>query len=38
VVIAGETEILQQKLILKNMLSGEQSLVTDEELINILNP
>jgi histidyl-tRNA synthetase len=36
VVIAGETEIQQQKMILKNMLTGEQSLVTAEELVNIL--
>jgi histidyl-tRNA synthetase len=36
VVIAGETEIQQQKMILKNMLTGEQSLVTAEELVKIL--
>jgi histidyl-tRNA synthetase len=36
VVIAGETEIQQQKMILKNMLTGEQSMVTAEELLNIL--
>jgi histidyl-tRNA synthetase len=36
VVIAGESEIHQQKMILKNMLTGEQSMVTAEELENIL--
>jgi histidyl-tRNA synthetase len=36
VVIAGETEMEQRKMILKNMLTGEQSLVTAEELVKIL--
>ena len=33
VVIAGENEIKEGKLTLKNMLTGEQSLLTKEELI-----
>lgn len=37
VIIAGETEILQNKLTVKTMSTGEQSLVTPEELIKILS-
>jgi histidyl-tRNA synthetase len=37
VVIAGETEISQRKLTLKNMATGEQMPVTTEELIKILS-
>jgi histidyl-tRNA synthetase len=37
VVIAGEEEIQQNKLTVKTMSSGEQSLVTPEELIKILS-
>ena len=33
VVIAGENEIKEGKLTLKNMVTGEQSLLTKEELI-----
>ena len=36
VVLAGENEIAQGKLTLKNMLSGDQQLLTPEELINIV--
>ncbi len=36
VVIAGEEEISQQKVTLKNMQSGDQQLVSGEELIKIL--
>ena len=36
VALAGENEIAQGKLTLKNMLSGDQQLLTPEELINIL--
>ena len=33
VVLAGENEINEGKLMLKDMQTGEQTLVTDEELI-----
>jgi len=36
VALAGENEIAQGKLTLKNMLSGDQQMVTPEELINIV--
>ena len=36
VALAGENEMAEEKLTLKNMLSGEQQLVTIEELINII--
>ena len=36
VALAGENEMAEGKLTLKNMLSGEQQLVTTEELINIV--
>ena len=36
VALAGENEIAEGKLTLKNMLTGEQQLVTTEELINIV--
>ncbi len=36
VVLAGENEMAEGKLTLKNMLSGEQQLITIEELINII--
>ena len=36
VALAGENEMAEGKLTLKNMLSGEQQLVTTEELINII--
>ena len=34
VALAGENEIAEGKLTLKNMVTGEQSLVTPEELIS----
>ena len=34
VALAGESEIQEGKITLKNMTSGEQKLVTPEELIN----
>jgi histidyl-tRNA synthetase len=37
VALAGENEMNAQKLTLKNMASGEQQLVTIEELINIIS-
>jgi histidyl-tRNA synthetase len=37
VALAGENEISEGKLTLKNMLTGDQQLVTVEELINIVN-
>jgi len=37
VAIVGETEMQEGKLTLKNMTSGEQSLVTPEELIGIIH-
>jgi len=37
VVLAGESEIAEQKFTLKNMETGEQNLVTAEELINIVS-
>ena len=37
VAIVGENEMLQEKINLKNMLSGEQQLVTAQELIKILS-
>jgi len=37
VVLAGETEIQLGKLLLKNMESGEQSLLTPDELITRLS-
>ena len=36
VALAGENEMAEGKLTLKNMLTGEQQLVTTEELINIV--
>ena len=36
VVLAGESEIAQGKVTLKNMETGEQTLVTPEELIEML--
>jgi histidyl-tRNA synthetase len=36
VAIAGESEIAQNKFMLKNMNKGEQNLVSKEEMINIL--
>jgi histidyl-tRNA synthetase len=36
-VLAGESEIEAQKFTLKNMESGEQNLVTTEDLIKILS-
>ena len=36
VALAGENEMAEGKLTLKNMLSGEQQLITIEELINII--
>ena len=37
VALAGENEMAEGKLTLKNMASGEQQLVTPEELISIIN-
>jgi len=37
VVLAGESEMEAQKFTLKNMESGEQTLVTSEDLIKILS-
>jgi histidyl-tRNA synthetase len=37
VVLAGESEMAEQKFTLKNMESGEQFLVTSEELIKIVS-
>ena len=37
VVLAGESEMAEQKFTLKNMGTGEQNLVTSEELINIVS-
>jgi histidyl-tRNA synthetase len=37
VVLAGESEMAEQKFTLKNMHSGEQNLVTAEELIKIVS-
>jgi histidyl-tRNA synthetase len=37
VALAGENEISEGKLTLKNMLTGDQQLVTVEELIDIVN-
>ena len=34
--LAGDNEIAEGKLTLKNMLTGEQSLVTPEELIETI--
>ena len=36
VAIIGETELSQNKLTLKNMSTGEQTLVSPEEAIDIL--
>jgi histidyl-tRNA synthetase len=36
VVLAGDNEIAAQKVTLKNMETGEQQLVTPEELINAI--
>ena len=36
VVLAGENEIAQGKITLKNMLTGEQKLITPRELLNEL--
>ncbi|MBR6843117.1 MAG: histidine--tRNA ligase [Prevotella sp.] len=38
VVLAGENEMAEGKFTLKNMISGEQQLLTAEELINIVKP
>jgi histidyl-tRNA synthetase len=35
-VLAGESEMAAQKVTLKNMETGEQQLVTTEELINAI--
>ncbi|MBU1720015.1 MAG: histidine--tRNA ligase, partial [Bacteroidetes bacterium] len=35
VVIAGENEVAQNKVTLKNMRSGEQNVLTIEELLNV---
>jgi histidyl-tRNA synthetase len=37
VVLAGESEMVEQKFTLKNMETGEQNLVTAEELIKIVS-
>ena len=37
VALAGENEMAEDKLTLKNMLTGEQQLVTIEELITVVN-
>lgn len=37
VAIVGETEMQEQKVMLKNMVSGEQKLVSVDELIQIVN-
>jgi histidyl-tRNA synthetase len=37
VVLAGESEMTEQKFTLKNMETGEQNLVTAEELIKIVS-
>ena len=36
VALAGDNEIAEGKLTLKNMLTGEQSLVTPDELIETI--
>jgi histidyl-tRNA synthetase len=36
VAIVGESELAEGKLMLKNMVSGEQKLVTPDELVNIV--
>ena len=36
VALAGENEMAEGKLTLKNMLTGDQQLVTAEELIDII--
>ena len=36
VAIVGETEMTEGKVMLKNMVSGEQKLVTPEELIELI--
>ena len=36
VVLAGDNEIAENKVTVKNMETGEQKLVTTEELISIL--
>ena len=36
VALAGENEMAEGKLTLKNMITGEQQLITAEELINIV--
>lgn len=36
VAIVGETELAEQKINLKNMLTGEQQLLTVDELVNCL--
>ena len=38
VALAGENEMAEGKYTLKNMISGEQQLLTAEELINIVKP
>ena len=38
VALAGENEMAEGKFTLKNMISGEQQLLTAEELINIVKP
>jgi histidyl-tRNA synthetase len=37
VALAGESEISQNRITLKNMLTGDQQLVSPEELIKILS-
>ena len=37
VALAGENEIKEGKITLKNMITGEQNLVSPDELISIVN-
>jgi histidyl-tRNA synthetase len=36
VAIVGETEMAEGKVMLKNMVSGEQNLVTPDELVTMI--
>jgi histidyl-tRNA synthetase len=38
VAIVGDSELAEGKLMLKNMVSGEQKLVSADELVNIVAP
>lgn len=38
VAIIGETEMSQNRITLKNMSTGEQQMLTEEEAIAIINP